>query len=77
MTIPDPDEIQSQVTAVARLCNHEDPTNTAIRSDGGFLLSRYRQLEYRRKATNKVYLSINSLFAGCYFDPVDQGPDDS
>ena len=36
MTIPDPDEIQSQVTAVARPRNHEDPTNTAILPDGGF-----------------------------------------
>ena len=37
MTIPDPDEIQSQVTAVARTRNHEDPANTAIQMDGGFL----------------------------------------
>ena len=36
MTIPDPDEIQSQVTAVARPCNHEDLTNPAAAFwDGG------------------------------------------
>jgi hypothetical protein len=31
-------KIQMQVTAVARPRNHEDPTNTAILLDGGFLL---------------------------------------
>ena len=35
MTIPDPDEIQSQVTAVARPRNHEDLTNPAAFWDGG------------------------------------------
>jgi len=29
-------KIEMQVTAVARPRNHEDPTNTAILSDGGF-----------------------------------------
>ena len=31
-------KIQMQVTAVARPRNYEDPTDTAIRLDGGFLL---------------------------------------
>ena len=40
MTIPDPYEIQSPVTAVARPRNHEDRANTAIRSDSGFLFAQ-------------------------------------
>ena len=43
-----------QITAVARPRNHEDPTNTAIQLDGGFLLPGYRQFKDRRKATNKL-----------------------
>ena len=34
--------------------NHEDPTNTAIHLDGGFLLPGYRQLKARREVFNKV-----------------------
>ncbi len=52
--------------------NHEDPNNTAIHLDGGFLLPGYRQFKNRRKATNKLYLRITAPFTRNYFDPVDQ-----
>jgi len=47
-------KIQMQVTAVARLRNHQDPTNTAIHLDGGFLLPGYRQFKDRREVFNKL-----------------------
>jgi len=43
-----------QVTAVARPRNHQDPTNTAIQLDGGFLLPGNCQFKDRCKAANKL-----------------------
>jgi len=34
--------------------NHEDPTKTAIRLDGGFLLPGYHQFKDRREVFNKL-----------------------
>ena len=73
MTIPDPDEIQSQVTVVARPRNRhlrKIRTPLSVRM-AVFLLSGQRQRKYRRQASNRFYMWIATLFAECYFDPDD------
>lgn len=73
MAIPDPDEIQSQVTVVARPRNRhlrKIRTPLSVRM-AVFLLSGQRQRKYRRRASNRFYMWIATLFAECYFDPDD------
>ena len=43
-----------QVTVVACPRNHQDPTNTAIQLDGGFLLPGYCQFKDCREVFNSL-----------------------
>ena len=47
-------KIQVQVTVVACPRNQQDPTNTVIHLDGGFLLPGNCQFKDRCKAANKL-----------------------